>query len=78
MPNVMSDAQVIGCNNGLITFPSNKCNFQVDLDNAGLLALRDLQRKQEQELKDDSNPSSIEIRRRIVDMVHEMAQDQLI
>ena len=45
---------------------------------SGFNALRELQRKQEQELNDDTNPSSIEIRRRIVQLVHEMARDGVI
>ena len=40
-----------------------------------MAALRELQRKQEQELNDDSNQASLEIRRRLLDMVHEMARD---
>lgn len=52
--------------------------LQLDLENNGCFALRELQRKQEQELDDDNNPSSIEIRRRIVQMVHEMARDGVI
>ncbi len=59
--------------------PNVMSTTQVDLESAnGLLALRELQRKQAQELEDDSNPSSVEIKRRIVDMVEEAARDGVI
>jgi len=44
----------------------------------GLLALRDLQRKQAQELDDDSKETSREIKRRILGLVHELSRDGII
>jgi hypothetical protein len=58
--------------------PNVMSNTQVDLETNGLSALRELQRKQAQELEDDVNPSSIEIRRRILEMVEEFARDRVI
>lgn len=68
----------IGFTTACSVMPNVLSSCQLDLERNGLMALRELQRKQEQELDDDSNEASIEIRRRIVDMVHEMARDNVI
>lgn len=48
------------------------------LEPGGLLALRDMQRKQAMELEDSTNTSSKEIRRRIVGLVQELVRDNVI
>jgi len=44
----------------------------------GLMALRDLQRKQALDLEDDTKETTKEIKRRIVGIVHELAREELI
>ena len=48
------------------------------LEPDGLLALRDMQRKQAQELEDPENVNSKEIKRRIVGLCEEMTRDGII
>merc|ERR1712059_132626 len=48
------------------------------LELGGLLALRDMQRKQALELEDDTNLSGREIRRRVVGLVKELVRDNVI
>jgi hypothetical protein len=50
--------------------------FQVEID--GVMAFRELQRKQQEELVADDLPSSKEIRRRLIDLVREMARENVI
>eukprot|EP00094_Tigriopus_californicus_P005881 TCALIF_05667-PA protein Name:"Protein of unknown function" AED:0.29 eAED:0.29 QI:0/0.66/0.5/0.75/0.33/0.25/4/114/526 len=68
----------VGFTTACSVMPNVMSTTQLDLETAGICALRELQQKQEQELNDDTNPSSLEIRRRIVQMVHEMARDGVI
>ena len=44
----------------------------------GLMALRNVQRKQVEELEDTSKPTSKEIKRRIVGLVTELIRDNVI
>merc|ERR1719244_2284710 len=48
------------------------------LEPGGLLALRDMQRKQAAELEDNNNSSSQEIKRRVVGLVEELVRDKVI
>jgi len=50
----------------------------IQLEAGGLLALSNMQRKQAAELADATNPSSKEIKRRVVGLVEEMARDNII
>ena len=68
----------LGFTTACSVMPNVLSSCQLDLENNGLLALRELQRKQADELDDQDNPASKEIRRRIVEMVHEMARDKVI
>merc|ERR1719414_1842501 len=48
------------------------------LDAEGLLALRDMQRKQAAELEDPANSNSTEIKRRVVGLCEELTRDNII
>ena len=48
------------------------------LDVEGLLALRDMQRKQAAELEDPANSNSTEIKRRVVGLCEELTRDNII
>jgi hypothetical protein len=56
--------------------PNVLSGSQVDAE--GLLALRDIQRKQAAELEDPENLNSKEIKRRVVGLVQELTRDNLI
>jgi hypothetical protein len=56
--------------------PTVHSGSQVDAD--GLLALRDMQRKQAAELEDPDNLNSKEIKRRVVGLCEELARDGII
>jgi len=56
--------------------PNVLSGSQVEVD--GILALRDIQRKQSAELEDPNNVNSREIKRRVVGLVTEMVKDGLI
>ena len=48
------------------------------LEPGGLLALKEMQRKQAAELEDSSNLASKEIKRRIVGLTEELVRDSII
>nr|ALS04370.1 juvenile hormone-inducible [Acartia pacifica] len=50
----------------------------IQVEAGGLLALRDLQRKQAAELADSSKSSTKEIKRRVIQLVEEMMRDNII
>ena len=51
---------------------------QTQLEAGGLMALREMQRKQAAELQDDENRASKEIRRRITGLVEELVREKII
>ena len=51
---------------------------QTQLEAGGLMALREMQRKQAAELQDDENRASKEIRRRITGLVEELVREKVI
>eukprot|EP00096_Caligus_rogercresseyi_P001449 TRINITY_DN1231_c0_g1_i6.p1 TRINITY_DN1231_c0_g1~~TRINITY_DN1231_c0_g1_i6.p1 ORF type:complete len:491 (-),score=120.25 TRINITY_DN1231_c0_g1_i6:271-1743(-) len=68
----------VGFTTACSVLPNVLSTAPLDLENNGFLAIKELQRKQEREMADGSNPSTLEVRRRIVGMVHEMARDGVI
>lgn len=56
--------------------PNVLSGSQAEMD--GVMALREIQRKQAAELEDPNNPNSKEIKRRVVGLVHELARDNII
>lgn len=68
----------LGFTTACSVMPNVLSDCQLDLETNGLLALRELQRKQALELEDENNAASKEIRRRIVEMVQEFARDGVI
>jgi hypothetical protein len=68
----------IGFTTACSVMPNVMSGTPLDLESGSLSALRELQRKQAQELDDDSNEATKEIRRRIVGLVTEMAREGVI
>lgn len=50
----------------------------IQLEAGGLMALRNMQRKQAQELEDTSKPTSTEIKRRVIGLVTELVRENII
>jgi len=75
----MADIQSYKCI-GFVTAATVLPNVLSDtqLEAGGLLALRDMQRKQAAELADPDKPTSREIKRRIIGLVTELARDGVI
>ena len=51
---------------------------ETQLEAGGLMAIREMQRKQAAELQDDENRASKEIRRRITGLVEELVREEII
>ena len=51
---------------------------ETQLEAGGLMAIREMQRKQAAELQDDENRASKEIRRRITGLVEELVREKII
>jgi len=78
-PEFMADIQVyksIGFVLASTLLPNVLSDIQ--LEAGGLMALRDMQRKQAAELADDSKPSSREIKRRIIGLVTELCAQNIL
>lgn len=70
--------RAIGFTTACSVMPNVLSDNKVDLEGNAITAFAELQRKQEEDMEDDNNLRGREIRRRIVDLVHEMARDELI
>ena len=58
--------------------PNVLSDQELNLEGNMFTAFRELQRKQQTVLEDKDNPTSIEIRRRLLELVTEMARDEVL
>lgn len=68
----------IGFVTALAVMPNVLSDAQVNIEGNALTAFRELQRKQKEELMSDDLPHSKETRRRLIDLVREMAREKVI
>ena len=62
----------------LLVMPNVLSDQELNMEGNIFTAARELQRKQQAVLEDADNPTSIEIRRRLVELVTEMARDKVL
>ena len=62
----------------LLVMPNVLSDQELNMEGNIFTAARELQRKQQAVLEDADNPTSIEIRRRLMELVTEMARDKVL
>lgn len=70
--------KAIGFTTACSVMPNILSDSEVELEGNPLTALRNLQRKQREDMEDMNSECGQEIKRRIIDLVHEMARDGVI
>jgi len=68
----------IGFTTACSVMPNILSDKAIDIEGNPITAFRDLQRKQEEDMDDVNSECGQEIKRRIIDLVHEMANDGVI
>ena len=67
--------RVIGMVTACAVMPNVFADSPIDFEGNVCTAFRNMQRQQKKVIDDETNPASIEIRRRLVDLVHEFARE---